>query len=123
MCSALAKNFIDSLLRLDPNDRPTAHDALKHPWLQLEPPLLQTQNLHRAISKNLLERQSTRNSLKSARSTKSNKVIAHHAHCDQNTDGCYQKRLKRCTKIQRYRLSSHHCPTKNIEDRFISREH
>ncbi len=30
-------------------------------------------NLHRTISKNLLERQSTRNSVKSAKSTKSNK--------------------------------------------------
>ena len=28
-----AKNFIDQLLVVDPDERPSAEDALKHPWL------------------------------------------------------------------------------------------
>ena len=71
--SPLAKDFIDKLLILDPADRITSPQALKHPWVTTMAASSSNKNLHRTISKNLLERQSTRNSVKSAKSTKSNK--------------------------------------------------
>ena len=72
--SPLAKDFIDKLLILDPADRITSPQALKHPWVTTMAASSSNKNLHRTISKNLLERQSTRNSVKSAKSTKSNKL-------------------------------------------------
>ena len=48
--SVLAKDFIDSLLVLDPAKRMTAEDALKHPWI-IAPSSLK--NLQRSVSKNL----------------------------------------------------------------------
>ena len=71
--SPLAKDFIDKLLIIDANDRIIASEALKHPWITTMAASSSNKNLHRTISKNLLERQSTRNSVKSAKSTKSNK--------------------------------------------------
>jgi protein serine kinase H len=71
--STFAKDFIDKLLKVDPSDRMKAVQAVKHPWLTTCAASSSNKNLHRTISKNLLERQSTRNSVKSARSTKSNK--------------------------------------------------
>lgn len=71
--SPLAKNFIDRCLVLDPQERMLSADAVKHPWITTMAASSSNKNLHRTISKNLLERQSTRNSVKSAKSTKSNK--------------------------------------------------
>ena len=71
--STLAKNFIDKLLVLDAHERMSAAQSLKHPWLTTNAASSSNKNLHRTISKNLLERQSTRNSVKSAKSTKSTK--------------------------------------------------
>ena len=71
--SDLAKDFINKLLVLDPDDRMTASQALRHSWLTTSAASSSNKNLQRTISKNLLERQSTRNSVKSAKSTKSSK--------------------------------------------------
>jgi protein serine kinase H len=71
--SPLAKDFIDKLLVLDVSQRMTSPQALKHPWVTTMAASSSNKNLHRTISKNLLERQSTRNSVKSAKSTKSTK--------------------------------------------------
>lgn len=77
--SASAKDFIDKSLVLDPNVRLTASQALKHPWIVTNAAGSSTKNLHRTISQNLLQRNSTYSrgnsskSAKSTRSTKSNK--------------------------------------------------
>ncbi|PVD20651.1 hypothetical protein C0Q70_18809 [Pomacea canaliculata] len=72
--SSLAKDFIDKTLVVDPNERMTATKAYNHPWLATNAATSSQKNLHRTISQNLLQRQSTRaNSTKSAKSTKSNK--------------------------------------------------
>ena len=71
--SDLAKDFINRLLVLDPDDRMTASQALRHSWLTTSAASSSNKNLQRTISKNLLERQSTRNSVKSAKSAKSSK--------------------------------------------------
>ncbi|KFW92832.1 Serine/threonine-protein kinase H1 [Phalacrocorax carbo] len=72
--SNLAKDFIDRLLTVDPSDRMTALQALKHPWVVSMAASSSMKNLHRSISQNLLKRASSRcQSTKSAQSTKSNK--------------------------------------------------
>lgn len=71
--SPMGKDFIDKLLLVDLNQRMTAAKANKHAWVTTMAASSSNKNLHRTISKNLLERQSTRNSVKSARSTKSNR--------------------------------------------------
>ncbi|KAM9510302.1 serine/threonine-protein kinase H1-like [Guaruba guarouba] len=75
--SNLAKDFIDRLLAVDPSNRMTALQALKHPWVVSMAASSSMKNLHRSISQNLLKRassccQSTK-SAQSNRSTKSNK--------------------------------------------------
>uniref|UniRef100_A0A8B9G8R1 Protein kinase domain-containing protein n=1 Tax=Amazona collaria TaxID=241587 RepID=A0A8B9G8R1_9PSIT len=75
--SNLARDFIDRLLMVDPSDRMTALQALKHPWVVSMAASSSMKNLHRSISQNLLKRassccQSTK-SAQSNRSTKSNK--------------------------------------------------
>uniref|UniRef100_A0A8C6XWH8 Protein serine kinase H1 n=1 Tax=Naja naja TaxID=35670 RepID=A0A8C6XWH8_NAJNA len=78
--SNLAKDFIDHLLTVDPGDRMTALQALKHPWVVSMAASSSMKNLHRSISQNLLKRASSRcqstksaQSTRSSRSTKSNK--------------------------------------------------
>ena len=74
--SDLAKNFIDRSLVLLPNERMTAVEATKHPWITTMAASSSNKNLHRTISRNLIQRQSTRsraNSTKSAKSTRSTK--------------------------------------------------
>lgn len=78
--SNLAKDFIDRLLMVDPNERMTAVQALKHPWIVSMAAASSMKNLHRSISQNLLKRASSRcqstksaQSTRSSRSTKSNK--------------------------------------------------
>lgn len=72
--STLAKDFIDKTLVVDPNERLTAQQACRHPWLLQNAHVTSSKNLHRTISQNLLQRQSQRaNSTKSAKSTKSTK--------------------------------------------------
>lgn len=72
--SSLAKDFIDKTLVVDPVERMCSSKAIVHPWLAANAPTSSQKNLHRTISQNLLQRQSTRaNSTKSAKSTKSNK--------------------------------------------------
>ncbi|ETE63677.1 Serine/threonine-protein kinase H1, partial [Ophiophagus hannah] len=73
-------NFIDHLLTVDPGDRMTALQALKHPWVVSMAASSSMKNLHRSISQNLLKRASSRcqstksaQSTRSSRSTKSNK--------------------------------------------------
>ena len=69
-----AKDFIEKLLVLDPNVRLTAAEAIRHPWLSMDPSSASKKNLHRTISHNLTQRQSIQaNSTKSAKSYKSNK--------------------------------------------------
>ena len=77
--STLAKDFIDKCLVLDPMQRLTGAQALKHPWIASNAAGSSNKNLHRTISQNLLQRNSTYSrgnsskSAKSTRSTKSNK--------------------------------------------------
>ena len=77
--SDLAKNFIDRCLIISPPERMRADEAVKHPWIVSMAASSSNKNLHRTISHNLLQRQSTRSranstkSAKSSRSTKSNK--------------------------------------------------
>lgn len=56
--STLAKSFIDRLLTFDPEDRMTAEEALKHPWLVSMAACSSNKNLHRSISRNLQRRAS-----------------------------------------------------------------
>lgn len=69
-----AKEFIDRLLIVDPDQRMTSDEALNHQWLT-NANAAGSKNLHRTISQNLIHRQSIRSSksAKSTRSTKSNK--------------------------------------------------
>lgn len=77
--SDLAKDFIDRCLVISPSERMRADEAVKHPWIVTMAASSSNKNLHRTISQNLLQRQSTRSrtnstkSAKSSRSTKSNK--------------------------------------------------
>lgn len=76
-----AKDFIDNLLLVDPNTRMTASQALKHSWIMSKAATASNKNLHRTISQNLLRRQSTRSSLKSATSRQSAKSLrSEHRH-------------------------------------------
>ncbi|KAK6477077.1 serine/threonine-protein kinase H1-like [Huso huso] len=78
--SNLAKDFVDRVVTVDPNERMTASQALKHPWIVTMAASSSMKNLHRSISQNLLKRASSRcqstksaQSTRSSRSTKSNK--------------------------------------------------
>lgn len=72
--SQLAKDFIDRLLTVDPSQRLTSSQALRHPWIRTNAATSSQKNLHRSISQNLLKRQSSRaQSNRSAKSTRSNK--------------------------------------------------
>ncbi|CAG5130258.1 unnamed protein product [Candidula unifasciata] len=66
--SSLAKDFINKTMTLDPNERLTASQACRHPWLTRSSDMTSNKNLHRTISLNLLQRQS-----RSASSSKSSK--------------------------------------------------
>lgn len=79
--SNLAKDFIDRVLTVDPNERLSAGQALKHPWIVSMAASSSMKNLHRSISQNLLKRASSRchstkssQSTRSSRSTKSSKA-------------------------------------------------
>ncbi|CDQ57975.1 unnamed protein product [Oncorhynchus mykiss] len=79
--SNLAKDFIDRVLTVDPSERLTAGQALKHPWVVSMAASSSMKNLQRSISQNLLKRASSRchstksaQSTRSSRSTKSNKA-------------------------------------------------
>uniref|UniRef100_A0A8C4RPX2 Si:ch211-27e6.1 n=1 Tax=Erpetoichthys calabaricus TaxID=27687 RepID=A0A8C4RPX2_ERPCA len=50
------KDFITRLLTIDPNDRMTASQALKHPWIVTMAASSSMKNLHRSISQNLMRR-------------------------------------------------------------------
>ncbi|XP_067887758.1 serine/threonine-protein kinase H1-like isoform X1 [Heterodontus francisci] len=72
--SNLAKDFIDRLITIDPNERMAAAQALKHPWVVTMAASSSMKNLHRSISQNLMRRTSSRcQSSKSAQSTKSSR--------------------------------------------------
>lgn len=72
--SNLAKDFIDRVLTVDPNERLTAGQALKHPWIVSMAASSSMKNLQRSISQNLLKRASSRcHSTKSAQSTRSSR--------------------------------------------------
>ncbi|XP_046709866.1 serine/threonine-protein kinase H1 homolog [Silurus meridionalis] len=53
-----AKDFIDRLLCVNPEERMTAEQALKHPWLRNMAACSSNTNLHRPISRNLRQRAS-----------------------------------------------------------------
>ncbi|CAL9697143.1 unnamed protein product [Knipowitschia caucasica] len=79
--SNLAKDFVERILTVDPAQRLTAGQALKHPWVVSMAASSSMKNLQRCISQNLLKRASSRchstkssNSIRSSRSTKSNKA-------------------------------------------------
>lgn len=72
--SNLAKDFIDRVLTVDPSERLTAGQALKHPWIMSMAASSSMKNLQRSISQNLLKRASSRcHSTKSAQSTRSSR--------------------------------------------------
>lgn len=72
--SNLAKDFIDRVLTVDPTERLTAGQALKHPWIVSMAASSSMKNLQRSISQNLLKRASSRcHSTKSAQSTRSSR--------------------------------------------------
>lgn len=72
--SNLAKDFIDRVLTVDPSERLTAGQALKHPWIVSMAASSSMKNLQRCISQNLLKRASSRcQSTKSAQSTRSSR--------------------------------------------------
>jgi len=70
--SAQARDYIDKLLVVDASVRLTAVQALKHPWMTTAT-TSNSRLLRRTVSKNLMERQSTRSSDKSTRSSRSNR--------------------------------------------------
>ncbi|KAJ0029579.1 hypothetical protein NQD34_004576 [Periophthalmus magnuspinnatus] len=79
--SNLAKDFVERILTVDPAQRLTAGQALKHPWIVSMAASSSMKNLQRCISQNLLKRASSRchstkssHSTRSSRSTKSNKA-------------------------------------------------
>ncbi|XP_029951780.1 serine/threonine-protein kinase H1 homolog [Salarias fasciatus] len=79
--SNLAKDFVERILTVDPSERLTAGQALKHPWIVSMAAASSMKNLQRCISQNLLKRASSRchstksaQSTRSSRSTKSNKA-------------------------------------------------
>ncbi|XP_004564660.1 serine/threonine-protein kinase H1 homolog [Maylandia zebra] len=79
--SNLAKDFVERVLTVDPSERLTAGQALKHPWIVSMAASSSMKNLQRCISHNLLKRASSRchstkssQSTRSSRSTKSNKA-------------------------------------------------
>uniref|UniRef100_A0A8C7XYV7 Protein serine kinase H1 n=1 Tax=Oryzias sinensis TaxID=183150 RepID=A0A8C7XYV7_9TELE len=79
--SNLAKDFVERILTVDPSQRMTASQALKHPWIVTMAAASSMKNLQRCISENLLKRASSRchstksaQSTRSSRSTKSNKA-------------------------------------------------
>lgn len=79
--SNLAKDFVERILTVDPSERLTAGQALKHPWIISMAATSSMKNLQRCISQNLLKRASSRchstksaQSTRSSRSTKSNKA-------------------------------------------------
>lgn len=70
--SNLAKDFVERILTVDPSERLTAGQALKHPWIISMAASSSMKNLQRCISQNLLKRASSRcHSTKSAQSTRS----------------------------------------------------
>ncbi|XP_072112457.1 serine/threonine-protein kinase H1-like [Mobula birostris] len=72
--SNLAKDFIDRLITIDPNERMAAAQALKHPWVVTMAASSSMKNLHRSISQNLMRRASSCcQSSKSAETTKSSR--------------------------------------------------
>ncbi|KAI4825135.1 hypothetical protein KUCAC02_020833, partial [Chaenocephalus aceratus] len=79
--SNLAKDFVERILMVDPSERLTAGQAIKHPWVVSMAASSSNKNLQRSISQNLLKRASSRchstkssQSTRSSRSTKSNKA-------------------------------------------------
>lgn len=79
--SNLAKDFVERILTVDPSERLTSGQALKHPWIVSMAAASSMKNLQRCISQNLLKRASSRchstksaQSTRSSRSTKSNKA-------------------------------------------------
>ncbi|XP_071751520.2 serine/threonine-protein kinase H1-like [Centroberyx gerrardi] len=56
--SNLAKDFIQRLLASDPAARPTAEQAIRHPWVVTMAASSSMRNLHRSISQNLRQRAS-----------------------------------------------------------------
>lgn len=66
--STLAKDFINKTMALDPNERLTASQAIKHPWLTRSSDQTSGKNLQTTISQNLLQLES-----KSSRSSRSSK--------------------------------------------------
>ncbi|KAK1172101.1 serine/threonine-protein kinase H1-like [Acipenser oxyrinchus oxyrinchus] len=72
--SNLAKDYINRLLTVDPSERMTATQALKHPWIVTMAASSSMKNLHRSISQNLMRRASSRcQSSKSGQSSRSNR--------------------------------------------------
>uniref|UniRef100_A0A8C5N1S2 Serine/threonine-protein kinase H1 n=1 Tax=Leptobrachium leishanense TaxID=445787 RepID=A0A8C5N1S2_9ANUR len=72
--SNLAKDFIDRLLMVEPGERMTAAQSIKHPWVVSMAASSSMKNLHRSISQNLLKRASSRcQSTKSSQSTRSSR--------------------------------------------------
>lgn len=71
--SSAGKDFIDKLLVINPAERLTTIQAIKHPWIVTNAAQSSLKNLQRSISQNWLKHTSTRSrSSRSARSTRSN---------------------------------------------------
>ncbi|XP_053368088.1 serine/threonine-protein kinase H1 homolog [Clarias gariepinus] len=73
-----AKDFIECLLNVNPQQRMTAEQALRHPWLLNKAACSSNMNLHRPISQNLRQRASraSKNSSSSYSATESRSVMS-----------------------------------------------
>ncbi|XP_072524035.1 serine/threonine-protein kinase H2 [Salminus brasiliensis] len=96
-----AKDFIERLLSLNPEQRMTAEQALKHPWLVTMASDSSNRNLHRPISQNLQQRasrasarSSSSRSAPGSRSALSSRSHSGHESCQ--LDG---NRLQHCAVV------------------------
>ncbi|KAJ8042103.1 Serine/threonine-protein kinase H1 [Holothuria leucospilota] len=69
--SPAAKDFLNKVLIVNPAERLTSAQCLKHPWIASNASQSNLKNLHRSISQNWLKRTSTRS--RSSRSAHSNR--------------------------------------------------
>lgn len=71
--SPAAKDFVNKVLLVNPAERMTSAQCLKHPWIASAASQSNLKNLHHSISQNWLKRTSTRS--RSSRSVHSNRSV------------------------------------------------
>ncbi|XP_062860007.1 serine/threonine-protein kinase H1 [Trichomycterus rosablanca] len=82
--SNLAKDFIQCLLCVNPDQRMTAEQALKHPWLLTMAANSSNRNLHRPISRNLRQRASRASNRSSSSHSVPESISAMSHRCEVN---------------------------------------